>query len=378
MQCTAEHAAVLSRAGERREWSAFLRQRFAESPANSHAAGWQQTLFASQLALAMAAASVDVVGAHVIPIMAQGVFAIFSLLAIWLVHNQLQPHEHAFMNLSASVFYLSSVLLVSCGLLHEVMLHADQDPATLPRLWALEQVMLPIVEWLTFGGAAYLAWGLVTSRRPSQRVTTRRCQDGTCVPVMAELSPLHGRAVAYLKLPSNALAIENIGDAQPRAMLARTGGSVHFPDALVLYRALRPRGSGVEQAAFVETFDAFMSDCNRMDENEQLRCCRPRLENQKHPPICPLCSSCVSPTLATADGLWLADPDFTGSSLTHAQRRTATPGASEWRTRRVTARTRLAATIRTLRGIAGGLVRRRGLGCSPVHGIARWSSALPC
>ena len=255
-------AAVLGGRAERSYWSAYLCMRFAVSPLKPHAAVWQHVIFVQQLSLAVLSAFVNVVGLHMIPILGHGVAALLSLLIGWMAHNQMQPYEYTFMNVATSVFYLGYLLLVSIGLLHEYLMRGNLDVDQLHWLWLLERTMFPLAMLFTTIGAGYLVWGLLTSAQPLKlhRRRRERRKEGTFVPIASEISPAHGPAVTYVHLPSNALAVESILDAQKEMDSLKSGG-IQYPDACVLYARLRPQGSDAERALFIQTFDAFRDEC---------------------------------------------------------------------------------------------------------------------
>ena len=223
MRRARERDAILAGCAERLEWSAYLKQRFAVSALKPYASSWQDVIFLQQLSLGLFAAIVDVLGPRLVPVLVHGLAGLLSLLAIWWAQNQLQPYEYTFMNVTASVLYLCSLLLLSCGLLHETIMRTDLDTEQLKWLWALEAAMVPTVGTITIGATVYLLWGLLTSRRPSEQV-----DEGTYVSLSAEISPLRGRAATYLKLPRNAVAIENVAHVQSEARSSKSGG-VRFP-----------------------------------------------------------------------------------------------------------------------------------------------------
>lgn len=273
-QALADRDEVLGDTADRLEWSSYIRQRFVPCPPKRHASSWQQVIFVQQLAIALCSLLVDIFGRATVPVVAHALTVLATLLSTWWLQALMQPYEYSFMNLAASGLALSNLLLVSISLLHEVMLRASDDPAQLPGLWTVQRLFLA-PGLLTLSMAVYLIWGLVTSVPPSKRDRTpsarpRRCNDGTYVPIAVELSPLHGRAVEYLQLPDNALAVENVAEAQSEAAAMLSGG-VRFPDALAVYGALRPQGDPIERSLFLTTFDAFIAECSTMDDDEQLR-----------------------------------------------------------------------------------------------------------
>ena len=273
---------------DRSEWSAYARQRFAVSPLKAYAGDWRQVILGQQLTLAVLSLSVDVVG-HAGPVvLTHGIFALASLLATWAALNLYQPYEGLAINTGASVLTMGSILLLSLGILHEAMMGADSDTMQLPWLWAIERAMAPVVGLVTlWGGFAHLVWGLISSTPPSHHHTSRRttrnarghgsarpnsvpCRDGQSITLTSEGSPLHGPAATHLRLPSNARAVENAAEVQsPEA--SALSGALRFPDATVLYRALRPHGERTECEHFCMLFNALVTECSSMEETEQLK-----------------------------------------------------------------------------------------------------------
>ena len=271
---------------DRMQWSSYIRQRFSPFQLKHFGGSWQQIIYMQQIAIAFCSLMVDIFGRATIPVVTHALAVLAILLVTWWLHNLTQPYEYSFMNLAASVLTLANLLLVSISLLHDVLLHSSsssnsssssvEDPAQLLWLWVLQRMVL-VPGLLTLLMAAYLTWGLITSappslqmRDPTPSMRVRRHNDGSYVPIAVELSPLHGRAIDYLHLPSNAVAVENISNAQPE-MSAVICGGMRFPDALAVYGVLRPQGDSIERALFQKTFDAFVTECSMIDQDEQLR-----------------------------------------------------------------------------------------------------------